>query len=260
MRKQGLLPPRSFALSVSAFAFLLGQPILAEDTATVAFPQVQSNNQARNANVSDSNQWQSSGSAQPDPLHGQQPDLSHLNLPALRQTRVLIPNLHLVTPMLLRGAQPSADALLLLKQSGVKTIVNLRNEDVMVKQEAEQAKILGLRYISIPLDVFNRPSDAAIQKFIAIATNPDDQPVYVHCLHGEDRTGTMCAIYRLTQEGWTFDNAYQEMISLGFKPMLGQLTQTVYDYANRPAKPAQPAQLVVEGIKNKIHGMVRKKP
>jgi protein tyrosine/serine phosphatase len=197
---------------------------------------------------------------QADPLNGQPPDLSHLNLPALRQTRVLIPNLHLVTPMLLRGAQPSADALLLLKQAGVKTIVNLRNEDLMVKQEEAQAKVLGLQYVSIPLDVFNRASDAAVKKFLSVATNPDCQPVYVHCLHGEDRTGTMCAIYRMTQESWSFDRAYQEMLALGFKPLLGQLTQTVYDYANRAAKPTPPGQLVVEGIRDKIQGIARKKP
>jgi protein tyrosine/serine phosphatase len=162
-------------------------------------------------------------------------DLSGLNLPALKEAKVLIPNLHLVSPGLLRGEQPSQDALALLKKAGVRTVVNLRNEDILIQQEAAQALSLGLNYVSIPMDVFNRPADLEVQRFLATVIDAANQPVYVHCQHGEDRTGTMCAIFRMTQQGWPVDQAYQEMISLGFKPVLEQLSQTVYAYGNSSA-------------------------
>ncbi len=172
------------------------------------------------------------------PADGQtNPDLSHWNLPVLHQAGQEIFNVHMVTPGLLRGGQPSLQGLTLLKQAGVKTIVNLRNEEILVNQEATQTRSMGLNYVSIPMDVFNRPSDAAVQQFLAVVCDPSNQPVYVHCLHGQDRTGTMCGIYRLTQQGWPLDAAYNEMVSYGFKPFLGQLRQTVIDYAHR--RPSQ---------------------
>jgi protein tyrosine phosphatase (PTP) superfamily phosphohydrolase (DUF442 family) len=161
------------------------------------------------------------------------PDLSRWNLPVLHQAGQEIFNVHMVTPGLLRGGQPSLQGFKLLKQAGVKTIVNLRNEETLVNQEATQTRNMGLNYVSIPLDVFNRPSDAAVQQFLTVVCDPNNQPVYVHCLHGQDRTGTMCGIYRLTQQGWPLAATYNEMVSYGFKPFLGQLRQTVIDYAHR---------------------------
>lgn len=184
-------------------------------------------------------------------------DLSHLNLQALKQTQNLIPNLHLVTPFLLRGAQPSQQALSLLKESGVKTIINLRNEPIVAAQEKAQADGLSLQYANIPMDVFSRPSDASIQKFLAIVNNPANQPVYVHCLHGQDRTGTMCGIYRLTQQNWTFDKTYQEMIGYGFKPMFGQLTQTVYSFANDRTAKNVPASYLVQDVQNRMRKFLK---
>lgn len=40
-------------------------------------------------------------------------------------------------------------------------------------------------------------------------------PVYVHCLRGKDRTGIVCAAYRMSQ-GWTLERAWDEAVSLGF--------------------------------------------
>ncbi len=33
----------------------------------------------------------------------------------------------------------------------------------------------------------------------------------MHCLHGADRTGPMCAIYRMAVEGWSKEEAIKEM-------------------------------------------------
>ncbi|MCK5172282.1 MAG: dual specificity protein phosphatase family protein [Planctomycetes bacterium] len=41
-------------------------------------------------------------------------------------------------------------------------------------------------------------------------------PVFVHCRHGADRTGTACAVYRIAVEGWSKAEAIEEMTKGGF--------------------------------------------
>jgi protein-tyrosine phosphatase len=42
-------------------------------------------------------------------------------------------------------------------------------------------------------------------------------PIYVHCLHGQDRTGYVIAAYRMLIQGWSFKRAYQEAKDMGHK-------------------------------------------
>ena len=58
--------------------------------------------------------------------------------------------------------------------------------------------------------------DHEVVRFLQIITNPKSQPVLVHCEHGSDRTGAMCAIYRIAAEGWTEKEAIKEMKEGGY--------------------------------------------
>lgn len=40
--------------------------------------------------------------------------------------------------------------------------------------------------------------------------------VYVHCLHGVDRTGVVCAAWRVWERKWSVDDAVAEMLAKGF--------------------------------------------
>jgi protein tyrosine phosphatase len=42
-----------------------------------------------------------------------------------------------------------------------------------------------------------------------------ETPMFVHCLHGVDRTGSAILADRVRFSGWDFDKAYQEMIGMG---------------------------------------------
>src|SRR5262249_49324783 len=55
---------------------------------------------------------------------------------------------------------------------------------------------------------------------------------------GRHRTGTMTAVYRMTQDGWTADRAYQEMKQYKFEgfPSHPTLKRFVYDYYTQIAK------------------------
>ncbi len=53
-------------------------------------------------------------------------------------------------------------------------------------------------------------------RFLQIVTDPTRVPVLVHCKHGADRTGTLCALYRIAVQGWTKEEALGEMTEGGY--------------------------------------------
>ena len=122
-----------------------------------------------------------------------------------------VPNLHKVSDSLYRSAQPSAEGMLNLKKLGIKTVVNLRSF------HSDRSIIEGtdLKYEHIFMKTWH-PEEEDVVKFLKIVAAPSNQPVLVHCQHGADRTGTMCAVYRVAVQGWTKEAAIKEMTDGGF--------------------------------------------
>jgi protein tyrosine/serine phosphatase len=136
-----------------------------------------------------------------------------------------LPNLHKVSDTLYRGAQPTAPGFAQLKEMGIKTVVNLRSF------HSDQS-LLGdtkLGYESITMKAW-RADEAEVVHFLKIVTNPEQQPVFVHCQHGSDRTGTMCAIYRIVVQGWKKEDALEEMRKGGYGFFEGW--QNLVDFIN----------------------------
>jgi protein tyrosine phosphatase (PTP) superfamily phosphohydrolase (DUF442 family) len=122
-----------------------------------------------------------------------------------------LPNLHQVSNTLFRGAQPTAEGMKQLEALGVKTVISLRASH----SDTDFLKGTRLTGISIPMNPWN-PTEARIVQFLRVVTDPKQQPVFVHCEHGADRTGLMCAIYRVAVCGWTKEDAIKEMTRGGF--------------------------------------------
>jgi tyrosine-protein phosphatase SIW14 len=154
----------------------------------------------------------------------------NLNVDTLKSAQNEIKNLHVVSSDLVRGAQPSYKGLTLLKKAGVKTIVNLRNEEKWIRSERILSEKLGLKYVSIPLNSFKAIPQEAIDEFLRHALGPTSQPIFVHCMLGEDRTGLMCASYRMHRDRWPTQKAFDEAVSLGFKPFLIPLVRAIWNY------------------------------
>jgi protein tyrosine/serine phosphatase len=126
-----------------------------------------------------------------------------------------LPNFHKVSDTLYRGAQPLAGAAGKLAELGVKTIVNLRGEAELTPQEQKEAETAGLRYFSVPMPGLSAPTDYEVARVMAIIDNPENQPVFIHCKRGSDRTGTIAAVYRISHDGWNGDRALSEAKSYG---------------------------------------------
>jgi tyrosine-protein phosphatase SIW14 len=120
-------------------------------------------------------------------------------------------NLHEVTPTLYRGAQPTAVGMRQLKAMGVKTVVNLRS----FNSDRDELRDTGLAYEHICMKAWH-PEKEDIIRFLRITTDKDRTPVFAHCQHGADRTGLMCAVYRVAVCNWTKEEAIREMTQGGF--------------------------------------------
>ena len=125
--------------------------------------------------------------------------------------RAGLPNLHRVSDAYYRGAQPTAEGMRELERLGVKTVVNLR----AVNSDRDELGDAGLAYEHISFKAWHA-EDEDVVRFLRIVTNPERQPVFVHCQHGADRTGMMTAIYRIAVEGWSKEDAIAEMTLGGF--------------------------------------------
>ena len=122
-----------------------------------------------------------------------------------------VPNLHRVTDALYRSGQPSAAGMKNLQAMGVETIVNLRS----FHSDRDEIGDTGLAYEHIFMKAWRAEEEDAV-RFLQIVTNPRRAPVLVHCQHGADRTGAMCALYRVAVQGWSKQEAVAEMTQGGF--------------------------------------------
>jgi protein tyrosine/serine phosphatase len=96
-----------------------------------------------------------------------------------------------------------------LKDLGVNTVIDLRNDPVAYEKTAVEA--LGMKYINIPMSGWKSPQQADVDTFLALVDNPDTGKFFVHCKAGIHRTGVAGAAYRYTKYGWDYDQVYKEM-------------------------------------------------
>lgn len=159
--------------------------------------------------------------------------LGLITSPALTQDNAHykeLPNFHQVNEKLFRGGQPGPGGFELLNRLGIRTVVNLRDDDDREAQEEFDVEQAGLRYFNIPLGRLGRPDDKEIEQVLSIINNPENQPVFIHCAQGSDRTGVVIAIYRISQDGWTGEQAKTEAKRYGLKPWQLRKKDYISDY------------------------------
>lgn len=100
---------------------------------------------------------------------------------------------------LYRGPAPSMKRLRELKAMGIKTVVSVRNDPS--KRKAAYAEKIGLKWMTVKTSVMHSPKEQDIRKFINIVNNPANQPIYVCCVGGRDRSVFYVTAYKIAVEG-----------------------------------------------------------
>ncbi len=126
-----------------------------------------------------------------------------------------LPNLYKITAKLYRGGQPSEAGINELSKMGVKTVIDLRDNDDRAEKEKTIVEAAGMRFLNLPLGNWNRPAIKDIDNIIAQINAAQIQPVFIHCKRGSDRTGTVIAVYRMLYDGWTAKQAGDEAEKFG---------------------------------------------
>jgi hypothetical protein len=138
-----------------------------------------------------------------------------------------------VTPTLYRGSQASPEGIRNLKEMGIQIFVDL--DRLRVEQ-------LGMQYVPVGGLCFPQ-SDKKYAKFLSVIDNNPGRKGFVECRLGNDRTGMAIASFRMANQGWTTEQAMEEMHAYGFTaihhvmwPFLARYEQHFpHTYATRPA-------------------------
>ena len=121
-----------------------------------------------------------------------------------------LPNFSQVNRNFYRGAQPTENGVKQLARMGVRTIIDLRGADENSEREKSWAQSAGIKFVAVDLSNWFKPKTSDIEAIIKQIDAPENQPVFVHCKRGADRTGTVAAIYRIKHDGWTAKQAIAE--------------------------------------------------
>ena len=74
-----------------------------------------------------------------------------------------------------RGAEPDSRDYADLAAIGIRTLVDLRGDDVDPTERLEAARA-GLGYVQIPMTTHEVPTQVKLDEFLQIVTDPERQP------------------------------------------------------------------------------------
>lgn len=120
-------------------------------------------------------------------------------------------NLYRMSPTLYRSALPDQSDVPLLDRLRVQTVVSFIKDD-----DRQWLGELPVNLVSLPMHA-DRVDDADVLKVLRTLQGAErNGPVLMHCKHGRDRTGLFAAMYRTVIQGWSKEEALQEMQQGGF--------------------------------------------
>ncbi|HEU4434340.1 MAG TPA: sulfur transferase domain-containing protein [Pyrinomonadaceae bacterium] len=147
-----------------------------------------------------------------------------------------LPRFRQVSERLYRGAQPLDGGVSKLHELGINTVINLRGADERSRAEEAAVRALGLNYFNVSLPRWGRPEDTRVVRIMELITSADNGRVFIHCKDGVDRTGVIVAIYRMTHDGWSAEQAVAEAKHLGMRRTQFWMRDYVDDYGDRVRK------------------------
>jgi len=119
-------------------------------------------------------------------------------------------NCYRVSADLYRSEQPAQSDLPALKILGIRSVVSLY-QFLPDSRAFEQA---GFRLYQHRMAAGSVTEEDLRRALVSIRDAP--KPVLVHCWRGSDRTGAVVAAYRIAFQGWTREQAIDELVNGGY--------------------------------------------
>ncbi len=170
---------------------------------------------------------------------------------------VPIRNFDRVVDTLFRGALPDAEGYrALIEKLGVRRVCSLIEHEV----RDDRARALGQgveEWRHMPFSDRHAPVSTQVREWLSfVRTAERGDPIFTHCRGGRHRTGVLIGVLRVTEQGWTKEQALKEMMRYGYYDALGHGSLRRWflhdfdpkDFA-RPQSPA-PGSELTEMLKN----------
>ena len=126
-----------------------------------------------------------------------------------------VPNFKRINKAWSRGGQPTPAGVAELSKLGFVTIVDLRHQYESpwnFRREKAAAAAASIRFVSLPISSWLAPHTKDVDKILAVIDDPQARPVFVHCGRGSDRGAEIVALYRISHECWSADDAIHEAL------------------------------------------------
>lgn len=119
-------------------------------------------------------------------------------------------NLYKIDTGVYRSEQPSGSDFKALEDYGVGEVLNLRNWH----NDNDEAKGTDLKLHRVRTKAHSINEKQLIAALRIVYRR--EKPILIHCHHGSDRTGAICAFYRIIFQGFSKEEAIEEMVHGGF--------------------------------------------
>lgn len=132
------------------------------------------------------------------------------------------------------GGATEPSAMADLRTQGFVSVVNLRlatepGADIDAGRAAAEAA--GMRYIHLPFDA-SAPTNAIVDRFLDVVSDPTNQPVYIHC-GSANRVGGLWMVKRVLGDDWEIERAQTEAEAIGLRSPAILEFVTLYINAHR---------------------------
>jgi protein tyrosine/serine phosphatase len=122
-----------------------------------------------------------------------------------------VKNLYKVTDYLYRSDQPTEEGMKNLWKMGIKTTINLRP----LACDCDEIEGTELLNEELSVKVWHIENKDVV-RVLRIIRKRENGPFLIHCWRGADRVGVMIAMFRIVEQGWTKEDAIQEMVNGGY--------------------------------------------
>ncbi len=143
-------------------------------------------------------------------------------------TELIAPNLEpkrfgvVVAGEIYRSGEPTPGGLKsVVERYGIKTVLDLgahtpgSHEELLAQRTADA---LGVERIRLNLEGDATGDPEYYATALRLIRDESKRPILVHCAAGSQRTGCAIAMFRQIEQGWTFEEAYEESFQFDHDP------------------------------------------